>query len=141
MGRLSHLLPGARWPAAAIAMLAIVAAAFAMGRLTAPLPAELAAKADFVFSDAMIDNLESPQELALGPTLLGMCIGGSLAIANASSATVGLTLAPNESDNLVHLGIVKPGGIIPVSAPHPGTYFIGIVGRDGALLRFDVVQC
>jgi hypothetical protein len=124
----------------AVLALAILAAAFGLGRFTAPIW-DSSGKADFIFTDAMLTRLESYQELALGPTGVGACLGGSLAIANGSSRTVGLDHVPDESDNLVHLGLVKPGEVLRFRTTDPGFFYIGVVGREGALLRYEVVHC
>jgi hypothetical protein len=136
--QLANLRLGKRW--LAIAVLAIFAAAFGLGRFTAPIR-DSAGTADFIFTDAMLTSLESYQEVVLGPTGLRPCLGGSLAIANGSSATVGLIDAPDASDNKIHLGIVKPGEILRFETTDPGLFYIGVVGREGALFSYDVVQC
>ena len=139
--QLADLRLGKRWLAIAIAALAIFAAAFGLGRFTAPIQ-DSAGTADFIFTDAMLTSLESYQELDLGPTRTVVCLGGSLAIANGSSATVGLTDVPAESDNLVHVGIIKPGDVVRFRPTLlPGAYYVGVVDREGLLLRYDVVAC
>lgn len=138
--QLTKLGLSGRWLANAIAALAILAAAFGLGRFTAPIR-DSAGLADFVFTDAMLTNLESHEELDLGPTGTVVCLGGSLAIANGSSVTVGLEDGPADSDNLMHRGIVRPGDVLRFGPTGPGVFYIGVVGREGSLLRYDVVQC
>ncbi len=137
----------ARW-IVTIAILAIVAAlilAFTAGWVASERrQSKLAAKADVIITDSMLEYRPTYQELKEGPVGVWTCVGGTLSVANASRRTVGLAAIPENSDARVELGIAQPGGVLTFDVgavgESPGSYYLEDLG--GPLLsRYDVVKC
>lgn len=94
----------------------------------------LSESADFSITDRLLADPPSSQELD-GPLGVSTCLGGELQVANVSHANIGLQDTPNESDDTIDLGILKPGGVFRLKPKQLGVFFLS---RESRSRRFSV---